>query len=135
MSGRGRTRGQSNLFSDSRDGFIALQGFERWWAIMMKTEPRNPRMNAKPKCRRRWDVQGLERIADTIIANTLEKKRTFQWRDGYPPGQFQPEPYKYLYNEMWTDPVGPIDDGLRNADPLTRAAVREGNVNANWEDD
>lgn len=84
----------------------ASQRFEDFWLAWPKSE----RKQDKAKCSEKWARDGLDAVADTILADIRAKRGTQKWReDG---GKYIEAPAVYLNNRRW-------EDG--NADPAEQA--------------
>lgn len=77
------------------------QAFEEWW-----TEYPAIRRTDKVKCYEFWKREQLGDFAETLMLD-LKKRKAEDWgwlKDG---GQYVPQPYTYLYNSRWNDPIVP----------------------------
>ena len=69
-------------------------GFDAFWECW----PKNDRKQDKAKCAAKWSKDGLDAMADKIVADVEAKKATAKWRDGYVEA-----PMVYLNNRRWED--------------------------------
>lgn len=82
--------------------------FDEFWASWPKSE----RKQDKTKCADKWKSNGLDELADEILADVATKKLTQKWLGG-----FIEAPEVYLNNRRWEDGVTP------DAPPVTVATV------------
>lgn len=68
--------------------------FDEFW----KAWPPSKRKVAKSVCEAKWAKQGLDALADQIIANVENLKGSDQWREG-----FEPAPLTYINQRRWED--------------------------------
>ena len=69
--------------------------FEKFWEVY-------PRKEGKKKARESWAKQKLDSLADTIIADVIDRAaRHAQWQNK----QYIPHPATYLNNQRWTDEI------------------------------
>lgn len=90
---RNRNRNRKNTLSAEP---TAGSRFDDFW----NTWPASKRKVGKVACRRKWDAQELDRLADQILAHVRAMKNSEQWREG-----FDPAPLTYLNQGRWEDPV------------------------------
>lgn len=76
--------------------------FEEFWQAW----PRNERKQDKAKCLDYWKRNGLDAIADGILADVRTKRATKKWADG-----FVEAPLVYMRGRRWDDGVVPDADG------------------------
>lgn len=69
-------------------------GFDAFWECW----PKNDRKQDKAKCAAKWSKDGLDAMAEKIVADVEAKKATAKWRDGYVEA-----PMVYLNNRRWED--------------------------------
>lgn len=69
-------------------------GFDAFWECW----PKNDRKQDKAKCAAKWSKDGLDAVAEAIIADVSAKKHSQKWRDG-----FIEAPMVYLNNRRWED--------------------------------
>lgn len=69
-------------------------GFDAFWECW----PKNDRKQDKAKCAAKWSKDGLDAMAEKIVADVEAKKATAKWRDG-----FIEAPIVYLNNRRWED--------------------------------
>lgn len=69
-------------------------GFDAFWECW----PKNDRKQDKAKCQEKWKRDGLDALAEKIVADVSAKKATQKWRDG-----FVEAPLVYLNNQRWDD--------------------------------
>lgn len=74
--------------------------FEDFWSAWPKSE----RKQDKVKCAKKWRRDGLDQLADTILADIAVKRQTRKWSDGY-----EEAPLVYLNGRRWEDGVMPGD--------------------------
>lgn len=103
--GDGSSSSSSSSLKDTPlppDGGLPV-GFTRFWEAW----PRSPRKVGRADCCKRWKRQGLEALADQIVANVQAMCETDQWRRG-----FEPAPATYLNGRRWEDglPAPPLGD-------------------------
>ncbi|MEL6300281.1 MAG: hypothetical protein AAFV47_09235 [Pseudomonadota bacterium] len=78
--------------------------FGDFWAIY-------PRKEAQVPAKRIWNAQGLDSIADTIIADVQKRIALHsQWQDP----QYIPHPDRYLREERWNDEINETNSGRRS---------------------
>lgn len=80
--------------------------FNEFWDVW----PKSPRKVAKATCEKKWAAQGLDKVADQIIAHVTGMKSTKQWTDG-----FEPAPQTYINQRRWEDgdePINPFRRGV-----------------------
>ena len=68
--------------------------FEDFWECW----PKNDRKQDKAKCSEKWKREGLDTVAEAIVADVTAKKHSQKWRDG-----FIEAPMVYLNNRRWED--------------------------------
>ena len=68
--------------------------FEAFWECW----PKNDRKQDKAKCSEKWKREGLDTVAEAIVADVTAKKHSQKWRDG-----FIEAPIVYLNNRRWED--------------------------------
>lgn len=68
--------------------------FEAFWECW----PKNDRKQDKAKCSEKWKREGLDTVAEAIVADVTAKKHSQKWRDG-----FIEAPMVYLNNRRWED--------------------------------
>ena len=68
--------------------------FEDFWECW----PKNDRKQDKEKCSEKWKREGLDTVAEAIVADVTAKKHSQKWRDG-----FIEAPMVYLNNRRWED--------------------------------
>ena len=68
--------------------------FDEFWL----TWPKNDRKQDKAKCLDKWKAEGLDAVADAIVADVKAKRGTTKWREGYIEA-----PSVYLNNRRWED--------------------------------
>lgn len=88
-----------------RVGSCGSVGFEKFWVAW----PKSDRKQAKGRCLQAWKKQGLEHIADTVLAHVERMKASDSWRRGY-----EPMPLTYLNQKRWegADGLRQPDDGM-----------------------
>lgn len=69
-------------------------GFDAFWECW----PKNDRKQDKAKCQEKWKRDGLDALAEKIVADVTAKKATQKWRDG-----FVEAPLVYINNQRWAD--------------------------------
>ena len=69
-------------------------GFDAFWECW----PKNDRKQDKAKCSEKWKREGLDTVAEAIVADVTAKKHSQKWRDG-----FIEAPMVYLNNRRWED--------------------------------
>lgn len=74
-----------------------LAGFVRFW----NSWPAHERKQDKKACAAKWERDGLEEVADLIVADVESKKATEKWKSG-----FVEMPETYLNNRRWEDGAG-----------------------------
>jgi hypothetical protein len=119
--------------------YAVSAGFDTFW----KAWPSNDRKQDRKACWQRWDSEGLDPLADVIVADVLAKKQTGKWKDG-----FVEMPATYLNNRRWEDNrqsgetpidwtesrsgvervaasigIGPWDEGIKEQWPAYKARV------------
>lgn len=72
------------------------QRFEDFWLAW----PKNERKQDKAKCEEKWRRDGMDRVADAILADIRTKRGTEKWREG-----FIEAPLVYLRGKRWEDGV------------------------------
>ena len=80
--------------------------FNEFWEVW----PKSPRKVAKATCEKKWASQGLDKVADQIVAHVSALKGTDQWTKG-----FEPAPQTYLNQQRWLDgdePANPFRRGV-----------------------
>jgi uncharacterized protein YdaU (DUF1376 family) len=80
--------------------------FNEFWEVW----PKSPRKVAKATCEKKWATQGLDKVADQIIAHVTALKGTEQWTKG-----FEPAPQTYINQRRWEDgdePANPFRRGV-----------------------
>lgn len=77
-------------------------GFLRFW----KSWPSNDRKQDKTHCFTKWELHGLEPIADLIVADVEAKKQSGKWVAG-----FVEMPMTYLNGRRWEDRMGEEGEG------------------------
>ena len=80
--------------------------FNEFWEVW----PKSPRKVAKATCENKWATQGLDKVADQIIAHVSALKGTEQWTKG-----FEPAPQTYINQRRWEDgdePANPFRRGV-----------------------
>ena len=85
--GKGRARNDPSRVDDAT-------GFEAFWECW----PKNDRKQDKAKCSEKWKREGLDTVAEAIVADVTAKKHSQKWRDG-----FIEAPMVYLNNRRWED--------------------------------
>lgn len=68
--------------------------FEDFWECW----PQNDRKQDRGKCSEKWKREGLDTVAEAIVADVTAKKHSQKWRDG-----FIEAPMVYLNNRRWED--------------------------------
>ena len=68
--------------------------FEEFWSVW----PASKRKVAKAAVQAKWEKQGLDEVADMIIANVEDLKISDQWMNG-----FEPAPLTYINQRRWED--------------------------------
>ena len=68
--------------------------FDAFWDCW----PKNDRKQDKAKCSEKWKREGLDTVAEAIVADVTAKKHSQKWRDG-----FIEAPMVYLNNRRWED--------------------------------
>ena len=91
--------GSPNQISDIRKNNKTIVSakptrFDEFW----KAWPSSKRKVAKSACEAKWVKQGLDALADQIIANVQNLKGSDQWREG-----FEPAPLTYINQRRWED--------------------------------
>ena len=66
----------------------------KFWAAW----PNSPRKVGKAACLKKWRSNGIEWVAEKILAHVETMKRTDQWKRG-----FEPAPLTYLNQRRWED--------------------------------
>ena len=80
--------------------------FNEFWEVW----PKSPRKVAKATCEKKWASQGLDKVADQIVAHVSALKGTEQWTKG-----FEPAPQTYINQRRWEDgdePANPFRRGV-----------------------
>lgn len=121
--GKGREGNESPRVDDAT-------GFEDFWGCW----PANDRKQDKAKCEVKWNRDGLDAMAEKIVADVAAKKATQKWRDG-----FVEAPLVYLNNQRWndgnTESVGMAKRGSEEYAALHRSASwwRDAGFDTVWE--
>lgn len=98
-----------------RKGKDDASRFDAFWDAWPKSE----RKQDKAKCAEKWQAQGLDAVADAILADVATKRKTQKWLGG-----FIEAPLVYLNNRRWEDGVTPDEQGgSATTDPDSRAAI------------
>lgn len=82
--------------SDANASVSGSRRFDEFWAAW----PKSNRKVDKAKCLKLWGKQGLDSIADVIIAHVEAMKSSVPWTTG-----FDPAPLTYLNGKRWLDPL------------------------------
>ena len=69
--------------------------FEDFWTAW----PKSVRKGAKSQCKAKWDKNGFDIQAETIVAHVNYMKTTDQWKRA--DGQYIPAPLVYLNQQRW----------------------------------
>jgi len=95
--------------------------FEEWWKLY-------PKKVGKKPCQTKWKARKLDRLADTLIADVLNRiDHDDQWKRG-----FAPHPATYLNQDRWDDEIQKqptqsqeLLSGLKQFDDAERAKEAE----------
>lgn len=73
--------------------------FDKFWTAY------TPKKGNKAKCRKRWYDNGLDKLADVIMAKLAKQQATDrQYVQG-----FAPHPYTYINGKRWEDDIEPVN--------------------------
>lgn len=97
--GEGQGQGQIKKKTSLPPVGGGCQRFEDFWTAW----PKNDRKQDKVKCAKKWRTDGLDAVADQILADIATKKLTRKWQeDG---GKYIEAPLVYLNGRRWEDGV------------------------------
>lgn len=106
-----KTVAPSYSYSTSVEGVGGAGGFDRWWSSW----PRHERKSGKSTCRKIWEKEKLEPLADAILAGLERWKRSKAWASDN--RKYIPLPATWLNQRRWED-----DDlvEVRSANPAAQ---------------
>jgi hypothetical protein len=94
---RVKAEGNGKEGKEGKEGSAFSAGFLRFW----KTWPGGDRKQDRKACWEKWELHGLEAVADLIVADVEAKKASEKWRAG-----FVELPMTYLNGRRWEDSEG-----------------------------
>ena len=98
IEGNGRNGIENNVNSHkTKLPQQATTGFLRFW----ESYPSCSRKVAKDQCRKKWEKENLEPLADTIVAHVQASAKSQQWKNH----DFIPMPATYLNQRRWEAPA------------------------------
>lgn len=93
---RVKAEGKEGREGKGKEGkeYAVSAGFDRFW----KTWPPGDRKQDRKACWGKWEADGLDSLADQIVADVEAKKGSQKWQSG-----FVEMPETYLNNRRWED--------------------------------
>lgn len=108
---RDERKREENALVRIRDADNLPPGFARFWAEW----PRHFRKQGRSKCVAKWEKQGFEPLADSILAALRISKKSRDWLKN--DGDFIPFPERWLNQTPWeTDPADLVTQPSSPAD-------------------